>query len=80
MVVGPLRVVRCAVVGGLVARCAVVSGRVARWIVGFHAVGSVQVARCVQDVICVRCVMLWWFKSLVVQELRNRCAMRVALW
>ena len=50
MVVGPLRVVRCAVVGGHVARCAVVSGRVARWIAGFHQVGSAQVALCVQDV------------------------------
>ena len=41
MVVGPLRVVRCGVVGGHVARCAVVSGRVARWVLRFHAVGSV---------------------------------------
>ena len=51
MVVGPSGVPRCAVVGGHVAHCAVVSGRAARWIVGFHAAGSVQLARCVQDVI-----------------------------
>ena len=51
MVVGPLRVVRCAVVGGHVARCAVVSGRVARWIAGFHPVGNAQAAPCVQAVI-----------------------------
>ena len=57
VVVGPLRVVRCAVVGGHVARCAVVSGRVARWIAGFHPVGSAQFALCVQDVIFQSCAL-----------------------
>ena len=66
MVVGPLGVARCAVVGGHVARCAVVSGRVARWIVGFHAVGSAQVARCVQDVIFQSCTLR---DAVVVQKL-----------
>ena len=57
MVVGPLGVARCAVVGGHVAPCAMVSGRVARWIVGFHAVCSVQADRCVQDVIFQGCTL-----------------------
>ena len=57
MVVGPLRVVRCAVVGGHVARCAVVNGRVLRWIAGFHPVGDAQVALCVQDVIFQSCTL-----------------------
>ena len=57
MVVGPLGVARCALVGDHVARCAVVSDRVARWIVGRSAVGSFQVARCVQDVIIQSCTL-----------------------
>lgn len=76
MVFGPLRVARCAVVGGHVARCAVVgghvarcavvSGRVARWIVCFHTVGSAQVALCVQDVIFQSCALR---DAAVVQKL-----------
>ena len=57
VVVGPLGVAPCAVVGGHVARCAVVSVRFARWIGDFHAVGCVQVARCVQDVISQSCTL-----------------------
>ena len=57
MVVGPLRVVRSAVVGGHVARCAMVTGRVARWIAVFFLVGSAQVALCVQDVIFENCTL-----------------------
>ena len=57
MVVGLLGVARCAVLSATVARCAVVSGRVARWIVGFHAVGTFQVAFCVQYVIRQSCTL-----------------------
>ena len=66
MVVGPLRVLRCAVVGGHVARCAMVSGHVARWIAGFHPVGSAQVALCVQDVNFQSCTLR---DAAVVQKL-----------
>ena len=44
-------------VGGHVARCAVGSARVGRWIAGRSAVGSLQVARCVQDVILHSCTL-----------------------
>ena len=62
----PLRVERCAsdlwlwshwaLSRGPWSRCAVVSARVARWSFGFHAVGSVQVARC-EDVIFQSCTL-----------------------
>ena len=82
MVVGLSGVARCAVVGRHVARCAVVSGHVARGMLGFDAVGSCEVARCVQDVVfnAVRYVILCLFESFVFQELCNRCAMCVGLW
>ena len=83
MALGLVGVARCAVVVGLVARCAVVSGRGARWIVGVHAVGIAQVARCVQDVIFQSCTLR---DAVMVQELRfsgvaqplcdARCALR----
>ena len=66
MVVGPLRVVCCAVVCGHVARCAMVIGRVARWIAGFHPVGSAQVALCVQDLNFQSCTLR---DAVVVQKL-----------
>ena len=66
MVVGPLGVARGAVVGGHVARCSMASGRVAVWLVSFHAVGSFQVARCVQDVIFQSCTLR---DAVVVQKL-----------
>ena len=82
MVVCPLGVARCAVVCGHVARCAVVSGRFAQWIVVCHAVGSAQIAQRVQDVIFQSCTLrhVVVVQSRVFQALRNRCAMRVALW
>ena len=66
MICGYGPVVRCAVVGGHVARCAVVSGRVVRWIVSFYAVGSFQIAPCVQDVIFQSCTLC---DAVVVQKL-----------
>ena len=59
-------VARCAVVGGHVARYAMVSGRFARWSGGFDAVGIVQVARCVLDVIFQSCTLR---DAVVVQKL-----------
>ena len=74
MVVGLLRVVRCAVAGGRVAHSAVVSGRVVR----FHPVSGAQVALCVQDVIFQSCTLrdVVVVQRLAFQELRTRCALR----